>query len=387
MKCIILIIVPIFLLGCYGEKEIPRASDMPLESYIPDVGDNGWNNNKDILCPALDIDWTTSVNIWSDTRGVFISIRGVREDYDRDDEEELFTEYGGEIIRCYDECPVGTILFNDGNGWQEIYGYGVPLDIMKGIPNGELLFYGPGRWYQESSNCELYTVEDGEINCVAKGDTFIREIFAVNDRLAYALVIDGGVMKFDGESWKPLAVPPPRRLNTIWANEEVLFADGLSYSEEEWKVQETEGEFDLIWGFAADDVWAVNSSPTKIYHFDGKAWKTYFESWPFPPHQSCEDDWSQPHIKGIWGSDGVLYIFSHRQIARLESGKIDLILDLPCVEFDEDAHPESASLGIGSYWGNSKDELFVLVWDGSQYGTECGTVRAMFYNGTDWNWF
>lgn len=391
MRGLVLIIISISLLSCYddeetvGKENTEVSSDTPPESYIPNIGDSAWRNSKDNLCPALDMEINASIGIWSDNRGVFVSVGG-EEAYRPDAEEEKTIEYGGEVFNCADGCPVGTVLFNDGSGWKEIYGFGMSFGDMKGIPNGELLFYGGGRWDSGTNGqCGLYTLENGEVSCVAKGDTFIREIFVVNDRLAYALLIDGGIMKFDGESWEPLAVPPPRRLSTIWANEDILFADGLSYSEEQWKVYEKGEGANFIWGFAADDVWAVQSSPTKIYHFDGKTWETLYESWPFSRHSSCENDWSQQPITGIWGSDGVLYVYSYSQIARLENGNIDLILDLPCIEFNGD--PWRDSLGIASLWGNSKDEVFVLVWDGSQYETECGTVRAMFYDGTGWNWF
>jgi hypothetical protein len=281
--------------------------------------------------------------------------------------------------KCVGEgCPRTAIYFNDGTGW-EIYfeeesstDEGPGDQNLTGIQNGPLVLYGWNELYIDGDyqECGLAMIEDGVRTC--EPVSWMDFVFVVNDQLAYGLY-DGSVIQYDGKSWGPLpGFIQNVWINRIWANETHLFGTMdagriVMNHDDAWEQLNTRTlqSFSAIWGFSENDVWA-GTYEGGLFRFDGEAFEEI--DWN---GDGCNND---PAILGMWGSGGILYLHTGAAIMRVEDEKIEDLLSFPCIDEEMD-YEESTS--ITSVWGNSPNEVFFSVRDGSFPRRECGVTYLL----------
>jgi hypothetical protein len=103
-------------------------------------------------------------------------------------------------------------------------------------------------------------------------------------------------------------------------------------------------------GFSPTDVWA-GTLEGGLYHYDGSAWSAV--TWP---GTGCASD---AGIRGLWGADGVLFIYGPTALARWDGKQMQTLAQWSC-------DPSQGSVLISSLWGNSPTEVFSGITDQRQ---------------------
>jgi hypothetical protein len=301
----------------------------------------GWKDSDEALCSGHQ-GFLASVSIWSDPRGVFALVKSA------------------EIA--------DTIVHNDGTGWRELFSSSSfpPYVGLTGFPQGPLVVYG-------DFSCGVMLVENGEVTCSA-GVYFVREVFVVNDSLAYA-VYDNRVIHYDGANWTQLGEP----LDTaeeflprdIWANEQTVVIveqqNVFFYDPDAAGFYRPQGipaaQYRSVWGFAGDDIW-IGTSGGELLHFDGSQWRVV-----------AAVDRS---IRGLWGDSGELFLHTGNSFARLEGDRIQIL-----TKWSDDAVD---NVYVTRLWGNSATEVFLSILDTTAQSS-CGSAYVVWYDGRDFRRF
>ncbi len=121
-------------------------------------------------------------------------------------------------------------------------------------------------------------------------------IFAVGDR--------GTIFHYNGHSWQEMDSSTQATLYTVWGSgPNDVYAGGYSFEDFDgivlhydgvsWKkVFSLDVQIVSIWGFAADDIYAMDKNGN-VYHFDGQSWN---QVWDFISQRTS-------HLYDLWGSD------------------------------------------------------------------------------------
>jgi hypothetical protein len=90
----------------------------------------------------------------------------------------------------------------------------------------------------------------------------------------------------------------------------------------------------------------------------------------------------EPGIRGMWGSDDTLYFHTDTGIMKVEDSEIETLLSFSCIDQEMDYEESTV---ITSVWGNSPDEVFFTVRDGSFPRRECGVTYLLWFDGNEFH--
>ena len=256
-----------------------------------------------------------------------------------------------------------VVLRRAGDRWSQEYGdRSNTATGIAGLPNGDIVLAG-------SSECGALVLHDGAAHC---GEGFIPEDpFVVSSTLAYA-VNGNAVVTFDGTTWTQyLDSFAPLTPWSVWANAQVVATTTtngnvyISKSGAVFQLAETFGDaakpdpYPVVWGFGPSDL-SVGLRQGPLYHYDGSKWTK----------QATVVDACGGGIKNLWGADGVLFVQTDSELARVRSGTVDVLHQFPCT---------STIRGMS---GRSSTDVFLAVADPTKASSTCGEGEVFEWNGT-----
>ncbi|MBI5489329.1 MAG: hypothetical protein HY905_18495 [Deltaproteobacteria bacterium] len=364
--------------GGDGSSSEAEASPPPPEDG--GLGETGWRDSTEPWVPPEPARENErgcdAFDVWSNDAAVYVLLDW----YDTD---------GGPPF------DVGQqVLANDGSGWRDFYdvrstsaGSCDGLGCIAGIAGmidgrlvsgrGALAYVGPAG----------YAVEGG-VSGTVEG------VFVVNDSLAYAIWHSGGarVIRWDGSTWGPVtAVLPYESVGYIWADADHVFVVGqdgnvLSLEGGTWRIHDagTLNSVIAVWGFSGDDVW-IATHASELRHFDGTSWTPI--EWPFPPDPS--DRCREYGIHGLWGADGVLFVWTDNRVAEWDGSAFRSLGHWPATtEVVGDVTYCHGGLWISDAWGNSPTEFFVAAHENlDEADRRCPDSYLLYWDGTVFHWF
>ena len=393
-----LVFLSVFVTGCScqhgigitGQDDIDEdvdhdsTLDIPVGDPVWDpllegLGEPGWRDSTEpyFRCDGWLLD---SWSIWSDARGVF-TITELRNPGDAswptEDPEESPTHH--------------RVAFNDGTGWRFLFdewaGGGTCQEKLTGMPDGPLYVFAEITdecWWEAGTDSGI-TLEILESKAV----------HVVDETLALAFRSGGLLIYWDGDSWGPYPPDPiPYDVDHLWADHSSVWVagdEGLILSEEDggWRIHDTGTleQISSLWGFADNDVWAGTRSG-ELLHWNGDIWENI--EWPDrgesaePP--SC--GLSGESIRGMWGSDGVLFFHTNHQVAMWDGADFTVIGYWPGEDVwrDGEWHGCENGIAIRDMWGNSHDEVFFAVLSSEFHDEPCGDEFLLWWDGTEFHW-
>jgi hypothetical protein len=347
--------------------EAPTVEDFAWDPPIENLGETGWRDSVEPLCPPTDGIYQ-GYDIWSDYRGVFAII--------------------GMAVDGTD--ALNDIFYNDGSGWIAPYSdsgtasdYQSVVTMITGLPGRELFGWGMGH--------ESFYIF-GEAGSVEPVGAYISDAFVVNQRLAYATIRSDPRLLIFESSWGPYPGDPlPFEANRVWANNESIFCGGgsgiiMSTGGEGWIVHNTRSLSDVtaIWGFSADDVWVAGTDPAELLHFDGEDWSKI--DWPSLSDPSENECGGSKDIIDFWGIDGYLFFHTGREFAMWDGTGFTILGYWPGTR-DSTGIYCLGGLSIGGIWGNAPNEVFLAVTDPGHTSPECGQEYSLWWDGSEFHWF
>jgi len=333
--------------------------DQMAELYLPLKlsEETGWRESTEMFC--------TVSTVWSDGSGVF----GF-----------------GEITPDSDTGQ--SLHFNDGTGWSQLC-ESVPVSIdnrtldtppaaertnITALSNTKYLLWNMGipdgilSLTIGSAPCEL----DLEFAT----ESYVRDLFVVNENLAYAL-LEHGIIQYDGTGWSRLSGTETETgfesENSLWANEETLvFIDEKAqvafYNKREKRMEQNGelpvGNYTTVWGFNNNDIWAGNSG-NQLVHYDGKSWEVFWTG-DFPTDGIG--------IKMMWGMDQKLFFAGDRHLGVYDGQQVELLARWSSSQ---------DSVRLLDMWGNSPNEVF-FTFNSGPSACEAG---LLWYDGSDFRRF
>jgi hypothetical protein len=294
-----------------------------------------------------------SLSVWSDARGVFV----------------LWIDMNLPVRSI---AQTETIYFNDGSGWDAIFGANVSgYSNLTGFSNGPLVQYGDG--FQEADvACGIVTIEGGKAACSAAINP--NHVFVVNRNLAYAA--EGNqLLKYDGVYWtewgRPFGEELQTFINALWASPEALLIAGstgqssesfvylFAYGDPNQQTQllvPSQTVVTATWGFSPDDLW-FGSDKGVLWHYDGVSWSTIWTG-----SGNCAG------IEHLWGAEGTIYFTTGASIGMWRDGQVTLLANYPCQQI--------------LVWGNSASEVFFVLADSNTVDRDLGIVNVLWFNGS-----
>lgn len=401
-------LVGVAALGCHGEVLLGTVGDgddqaeSAADAAVPTppvegLGSPGWGVSEEPWVPPINEDcrFTMSgavLDIWVEGNTIFSLQQW----------QEMFVSPDGSsaspgISRV-------EIDANDGTGWTPFYeapcsAPGCDSCYLPGCPGGflekvserllcEPIGGGSGDW--------LWIRPGGYETWVDSGG--IQYPFFVRDDLAYGFVggsSDAKVVRWDGAFWAPLtAVLPYEDLTGLWADGGSVFLIGtlgtvLSLDGDTWRIHDTGmlTDFEHVWGFADDDVWAAGRGG-RLVHYDGRFWADVF--WENRAAGSTGTCRGESTILGMAGAVGSLYFHTEHQLVRWRDGEF---ADLGWWPGTYDPLAESCAGGVSIQRMRVLDADRVVLVAGTP-GPEDGPsdCRAtdnafiLYWDGTTWHW-
>jgi hypothetical protein len=370
--------------GCGCSVGSPTAP-LPWEPPFAELGDDGWLESTTPLCAGMDR--ITSLELWSDARGVFALVSGegytlvpassVSDPVDDDAGVSDPSHDGAWVLDSSAHFARTKIWFNDGSGWltalddQSVTGaFG-----LSGLLDSSLLLHQPGGPVAASAtlrSCSIGTVDDETLSCLDLDP--VSDLFAVDGERAYAIMGGTRLLVYDGERWRSDTAFIPYPVSALWADAETVVAVGrvgtvLTLEQGQWSLADpgTLEHFTSVWGSARDDLWAGTSSGS-VYRFDGVAWSLAGQMGGV----TCLREVA---VAGIWGADGEVYFHTDSQIARWTGTEIESLANWSC----------STNIGgtrITDLWGNGPGQVFIAVVDNLRFPSGlCGPGYVVHFDG------
>ncbi|MGC4093748.1 MAG: hypothetical protein QM756_38775 [Polyangiaceae bacterium] len=357
--------------GAGSGGSAPTEFDLPFPLGAP-----GFRDSTEPFCDGNRGNVGYS-SVWADERGVFAVIM-----------DECLTE-GRDLPFCTAQSTADagiSLSFNDGNGWRTLLDqrFGEPqlpdlLDprTLSGFDNGSLLV--------RRNDCAVATFDAStqasecslSPNLAYDGEE--ASVFAVNDSLAFH--VDGrGLYQYSAGNWSLAVAGLPEKISAVWASDEVVYLAG-EYQPYVWPIGAAAGElkalprapvaeYTSVWGFGRDDVW-FGSSRGGLTHYDGASYTI---------QQIVPASAAFPHVAGLWGTAGTLYVRGYTGLWRLVDGK-------PQVLMDPFPDPEYGGLFIRSMWGTSPNDVFLALSDYAKSGAACGSSLLLHFDGAEFHRF
>ncbi|HKQ70083.1 MAG TPA: hypothetical protein VJT73_12130, partial [Polyangiaceae bacterium] len=218
-----------------------------------------WRSSLQPYCTGAG--FVTSLDLWSDDRGVYV----------------------------LEESSAEQIQVNYGEGWQNIFQsptrHTTPVKLT-GLPNGPLFTFG-------SVTCAIQEIADGTSRC-ASAASAAQGVFFVRKDIGYAVEADR-LYRYDGRLWTQRGQALPLRSGdfaALWAAEDVIAiastAGGMVLRPVDPQPTLVINEpLEAVWGFASDDLWFA--AKARISHWNGHAIDAGVEA------RTCGA------IRGLWG--------------------------------------------------------------------------------------
>jgi hypothetical protein len=344
----------------------------PIDKKL--VGATGWRDSADPLCFG-DENQVYTQSLWSDSRGVW-AVSVMQEVFDPNKPDSC--------AGCFKE----RLHFNDGTGWKEMPGVSAEMGnpfggggqlMVTGFNSGPIVLYGYS-FTDMGQPCGLSFYDDEERSCQSVDG--VTDVAVVNDHLAYA-VLQGDLIRYDGERWGPLPIQTPAQhaMQFLWADDTVAVATGMSpgslymLKDGAFRVEDTRTLelFSAVFGFGPNDIWA-GTYQGGLYHYDGTAWSRV--EWEKPDCGQSMFAGEQSMIFGMWGANGVLYFNTINAVVRVTGTTAEILTALDC------NLAQSGSVGFTSIWGNSENEVFIGMIDQRQRYRDCGPTFLLYYDGS-----
>jgi hypothetical protein len=360
------------------------ALDVPP---VKGLADGGWGDGEVPWLPYYPVQQVSTLSVWSRPGAVYFS--------------------ASYLVRnnALSGNPVG-IFVNHGMGWSEFHNLGAlgfdggesPPIEMRGVPWTDTLWLAGRRndsAVDPNEELGLFHADATAVTFASDGAVAVEAIYVVDSETAYAT--DGDlVVRFTGERWEPLPVRVPYPVKRLWASRTALWGVGnsgniVSYETDHWQSHASGTLLGLagIWGFADDDIW-VTDIIGNLLHYDGMDWSAV----PWPESPGSDQAGTTAFFNGLWGAEGVLYLYGPGLLARYNTKA-----DTPAFELLADWHCSEpglhcpVSLWIEDLWGNSPDEVFLAV---AQYDVEQGgggwysvggNAFLLYFDGEQFRWF
>jgi hypothetical protein len=323
------------------------------------LGTPGWQQSTQPICDANQGSWARSgFDIWADDRGVFALVGdGCAPD--------LGVPCGG--------AEGASIKLNPGSGWQLVYQF----------PPGSFSVSSPRLWPSVANGPLLVT---GDFAGYGSGAAFVDNgifafqilarsygAFAVGPDLAYVLDDDGVVRRLLGYSRGVWSTVGDVGGLAVWANHDFAITAGydqtiamLTGSAPMTVLSGVPaGEYQSVWAFAPDDVWFGNRAG-QLVHYDGSHWQA---------HPSGSRNMGSPGIQNLWGTPGTLYFTTSTELGRWDGARAEILLST------------RSDTNIGGIWGRSANEVFIALKDWRYRDNACGSVFALWFDGTQFHQF
>jgi hypothetical protein len=303
--------------------------------------------------------------VWADTRGVYALVNmGCRP---------------SDMIFVCDGTEGWGLQFNDGSGWRSVLGdaKGGP-STLRGFPGGPVILpnYNQGDNYIPGA----LTFINGDAVSLQKPPqavsnySGIRSLFATGPDHAYLLYSEAtgayatDVYEYASGNWT-LSITLPELAWAIWADADNIVVVGSNQSIYRRKGAGSEftqlsgvpaGNYNSVWAFGPEDIWAGNSG--QIVHFDGDSYQIALTNLP-------------GSIAQLWGSEGELY-FRTSSVSGTSSGfgrwngtSMETLI------------AGDTGVNINDMWGISKNEVFLAVQDSQMPDDPCGGNTLVWYDG------
>jgi len=293
---------------------------------VPDIASGGWRDSGTPWTPPGSVDSCASLN-WT----LFDILPTV---------DSLYAAWGWTV---FDPSPgpsdvlYCSVLRNTGSGWMEYLRSDCSLE--GGVGSGcescveRLVGSSSGGSVVRTwggSHPPLGLLDADGVHLWPEDVWQLSDPFVVTDHLAYAVLggTDSKVVRFDGSAWTPLpeilpADLPYQLVWQVWADENDIWVAGdrgtvLSLGDAGWQVHvlPTLEPITALWGSDGNDVW-VGDKGGELFHWDGGTWETV--SWPNLALERGDPCGEPSYVLGIWGSEGVLYVHTGRQLTRRSS--------------------------------------------------------------------
>lgn len=275
-----------------------------------------------------------------------------------------------------------SLFFNDGTGWSLLC-ESVPIvvDIVLDVgpdpreANISRLSDTKYLMWNEGIPDGILSLTTGSSSCKFDleyaTESYIKDLFVVNDKLAYA-VLEYGIVQYDGSGWTPLRGTESEDAfwseQSVWADEETLaYLNGNQiylYDKEAQRAERIEGlppgSYTTIWGFSRNDIWAGNQG-NQLVHYDGTGWEIVWTG-NFPTGGNG--------VKMMWGAEQKLFFAGDRYFAVYDGQQVVQIANWT---------RSQDSMYIDDVWGNSSTEVF-LTYEG---GFETCSEGVFWYDGKD----
>jgi hypothetical protein len=339
-------------------------------SWLPPIalGASGWQSSAEPFCDTSQKP-VTSLGIWADQRGVFVSMTA-------------------QCPRGWCEDGAFALQFNDGSGWRVRLTDSTQSPVypstnrLSGWPQGPVVLLD----YTPFDFAPSVTATDSVI-FVGTWDTTVQPRLGALDGAAavaaygvgpdhgYVLVQENSdpatssVHEYASGTWRKLAVLPTKAY-AIWADGETVLVAGAgegvyrrvsAAAEFERIAGVPAGDYFSVWAFADSDVW-VGSGSGQLVHFDGASWKLFSTR-------------SEQPIQRLWGSDQRLFYISNAEFGRADQSGIEVLIR------------DGSGLRFWDLWGRTKAEVFLTVTDSSLASFRCGEKRALWYDGAEFHRF
>ena len=341
------------------------APDVDNHWTLPHSGGPVWRNSSVPYCGSDDGYIGSIEDLWSDSRGIY-------------------------IIRYRDFPDSFGLFFNSGAGWARVSPQpSSPLDYLSGIPAGPLLLYGNRNG---DTTCGL-TAFDGKTESCLAAVSQVSHVFAADPQRVFAITEDRLLM-LNGAYFTQYGIIPTSASPSyqLWADAQVvvvadhagnvfLFDDPTAAAQ---VLTVPDGMVvESLWGFGRDDLW-IGDDKGRLAHYDGDSWTVLQVA-----HGNCQD------VSQMWGAEHVLYFATQSYVGRWRDGKLDTVLDGPCVQDPHLLAGTYEQVTIERIWGNSPTEVFIaveerketmtIVSNGATYSDvgpdSCGQFRLYWFDG------
>jgi hypothetical protein len=313
---------------------------------LPHTGGPIWRNSTVPYCGSEDGYIGHVGDLWSDSRGVYV-IRTVPPHY--------------------------GLFFNSGSGWSRVSPQPrAELQNLAGIPAGPLFLYGDSF---DDTSCGITLFDGRNESCIASFSS-VSNVFAVSAERVFAIT-NNRLLWFNNAYFTQYGIIPtsPWPYYQLWADSQVVIVsdhagnlflyDDVSSAPEVLALPDGL-TVESLWGFSRHDLW-VGDESGRLLHYDGESWTAL---------QVAQGNCLQ--VNQLWGAEGVLYFATDSHVGRWTEGRVDTVLDGPCVQDSVTSPGTYEQVSIQRIWGNSPTELFIAVEERKETMTLVGSNGATF---------
>jgi hypothetical protein len=370
--------------GCLCQ-DAQQPAPLPWSPPFDAIGDVGWKDSEDPLCTGLNSNGAASVDVFADSRGVFVAVSGSGM------LPALPTGDGGEEDAGVERLPIvlqpndfGThtsVWFNDGETWRLRADATNAVGVYRvtGIPSGPVALYNESDVFKQmgfgTPDCNLGLVHDTAIDCFDLDP--VQSVLGVDASLTYALSGNNHVLAYDGTTWHSNIAPSPYSASALWADANAVLAVGKAgtamwYEAGVWTLDDpgTLEGFTSVWGRARDDLWAGTANGG-VFHYDGATWSE-------KGHLGGTTCDTRFPVLDVWGNDDAVYFATQSELARWNGEALESLGNWTCSALQSRVITGIAGLG--------PKDVFLSMYDNDRNGIDqCGAYFVVRYDGKEFH--